>query len=214
MTVTSPEHLLADGNGTLTPTKASGAPHPATGKIHQGALEASNVNMASEMAQMVSTQRAYQMNSTAIQTESQMMSIANQLRPPGHEHSEAASGIHRTADRQPGDRARVGAQGLGGHAEGLPERAVLRRDARRTALAVAREHERPRRRIRRRIGLRRRRLLEQRRGQLAALLDAAAGAHHQRHGRRRARPGGADDARSRRRAVAPHRRRPTGGSGA
>jgi flagellar basal-body rod protein FlgG len=81
VTVTSPEHLLADGSGTLTPTKASGAPHPATGKIHQGALEGSNVNMASEMADMVSTQRAYQMNSTAIQDESQMMSIANQLRP-------------------------------------------------------------------------------------------------------------------------------------
>jgi flagellar basal body rod protein FlgG len=37
--------------------------------------------MAKEMALMVSTQRAFQMGSTAIQTESQMMSIANQLRP-------------------------------------------------------------------------------------------------------------------------------------
>jgi flagellar basal-body rod protein FlgG len=82
VTVTSPEHLLADGSGELTTTSASGTPHPATGRIHQGALEASNVNIASEMALMVSTQRAYQMNSTAIQTESQMMSIANQLRAP------------------------------------------------------------------------------------------------------------------------------------
>jgi flagellar basal-body rod protein FlgG len=82
VTVTSPEHMLADGSGQLTPTATSGAPHPATGKIHQGALEASNVNMASEMALMVSTQRDYQMDSTAIQNESQMMSIANQLRPP------------------------------------------------------------------------------------------------------------------------------------
>lgn len=81
VTVTSPEHMLADGGGQLTPTAASGAPHPATGKIHQGALEASNVNMAGEMALMVSTQRSYQMDSTAIQNESQMMSIANQLRP-------------------------------------------------------------------------------------------------------------------------------------
>jgi flagellar basal-body rod protein FlgG len=81
MTVTSPEHLLDDGGGELSPTAASGAPHPATGKIHQGALEASNVNIASAMAQMVSTQRDYQMTSTAIQDESQMMSIANQLRP-------------------------------------------------------------------------------------------------------------------------------------
>ena len=30
---------------------------------------------------MVSTQRDFQIDSTAIQTESQMMSIANQLRP-------------------------------------------------------------------------------------------------------------------------------------
>jgi len=82
VTVTSPEHLLANGSGELTPTAASGAPHAATGKIHQGALEASNVNIASEMALMVSTQRNYQMDSTAIQNESQMMSIANQLRPP------------------------------------------------------------------------------------------------------------------------------------
>jgi flagellar basal-body rod protein FlgG len=81
VTVTSPEHLLADGGSEFSPTAASGAPHAATGKIHQGALEGSNVNIASEMAQMVSTQRNYQLTSTAIQTESQMMSIANQLRP-------------------------------------------------------------------------------------------------------------------------------------
>ncbi len=46
-----------------------------------GRAEGSNVDMPKEMALMVSTQRAYQMSSTAIQTESQMMSIANQLRP-------------------------------------------------------------------------------------------------------------------------------------
>jgi flagellar basal-body rod protein FlgG len=80
VTVTSPEHMLADGGGEFTPTATSGAPHPATGKVRQGALEASNVNIASEMALMVSTQRDYQLTSTAIQDESQMMSIANQLR--------------------------------------------------------------------------------------------------------------------------------------
>ncbi len=81
VTVTSPEHLLADGGSEFTPTAQSGTPHAASGKIHQGALEGSNVNIASEMALMVSTQRDYQLTSTAIQTESQMMSIANQLRP-------------------------------------------------------------------------------------------------------------------------------------
>jgi flagellar basal-body rod protein FlgG len=82
VTVTAPEHLLSDGTGGLTPTAASGSPHAATGTIRQGALEASNVNIAGEMSLMVSTQRDYQMTSTAIQNESQMMSIANQLRPP------------------------------------------------------------------------------------------------------------------------------------
>lgn len=80
VTVASPEHLLADGGGELTPTAESGKPHAANGKIHQGALEASNVNIAGEMALMASTERNYQLTSTAIQTESQMMSIANQLR--------------------------------------------------------------------------------------------------------------------------------------
>ena len=82
MTVASPDHLLAEGSGVLTPTAASGAPQAAgSAHIRQGALEGSNVNMAKEMAAMVRTQRAFQMSSTAIQTESQMMSIANQLRP-------------------------------------------------------------------------------------------------------------------------------------
>jgi flagellar basal-body rod protein FlgG len=80
VTVTSPEHLLSDGASEFTTTAASGAPHPATGAIRQGALEMSNVNMGSEMALLVNTQRAFQMGSTAIQDESQMMSIANQLR--------------------------------------------------------------------------------------------------------------------------------------
>ncbi len=81
MTVASPDHLLAAGEGVLTPTASSGAPQAAaSGHIRQGALEGSNVNMAKEMAAMVSTQRAFQMSSAAIQTESQMMSIANQLR--------------------------------------------------------------------------------------------------------------------------------------
>jgi flagellar basal-body rod protein FlgG len=84
VSVPSPDHLLAGGDGTLTPTAASGtvqAVSATAAKIHQGALEGSNVDMSKEMALMVSTQRAYQMSSSAIQTESQMMSIANQLRP-------------------------------------------------------------------------------------------------------------------------------------
>jgi flagellar basal-body rod protein FlgG len=82
MTVAAPERLLANGSGQLTSSAASGAPTAtATGTIHQGALEESNVDMAREMALMVSTQRAFQMTSSAIQNDSQMMTYANELRP-------------------------------------------------------------------------------------------------------------------------------------
>ena len=49
-------------------------------KVHQGALEGSNVDVAGEMVAMVNTQRSYQLESSAIQTENQMAQIANQLR--------------------------------------------------------------------------------------------------------------------------------------
>jgi len=82
VTVTSPDHLRGEGGSELAPTAASGPPQPATAaKVRQGAVEESNVDVAKEMALMVSTQRNYQLASSAIQTESQMMSIANQMRP-------------------------------------------------------------------------------------------------------------------------------------
>jgi flagellar basal-body rod protein FlgG len=82
VTVASPEHLLAAGGSLFTANAASGAPRPvagATAKIQQGALEGSNVDTATEMVKMVNTQRSYQLESSAIQTENQMLSIANQL---------------------------------------------------------------------------------------------------------------------------------------
>jgi flagellar basal-body rod protein FlgG len=83
VTVPAPAYLLSDGSSELTPTQQSGSPRAATeAHIHQGALEGSNVDVARDMALMVSTQRAFQMNSQAIQDDNQMMSIANQLRNP------------------------------------------------------------------------------------------------------------------------------------
>jgi len=79
--VTSPDHLSGAGGGLLIPTSESGQPKAiAGGRIHQGALEESNVDVGKDMASMMSTERAFQLTSTAIQTESQMMTIANQLR--------------------------------------------------------------------------------------------------------------------------------------
>ena len=81
MTVASPDRLLAAGGSLFTATAASGAPRPVAGtSIHQGALEGSNVDTATEMVKMISTQRSYQLESSMIQTENQMLSIANQLR--------------------------------------------------------------------------------------------------------------------------------------
>lgn len=79
--VAAPDRMLAAGGNLFTPTAASGAPRPqSTSTIHQGALEGSNVDVAGEMVRMMSAQRAYQLESSAIQTENQMLSIANQLR--------------------------------------------------------------------------------------------------------------------------------------
>jgi flagellar basal-body rod protein FlgG len=68
-------------------TDASGAAmNEATNKslekssITQGFLEASNVQVADEMVNLIVAQRAYEMNSKAIQASDQMMSQANQLR--------------------------------------------------------------------------------------------------------------------------------------
>jgi flagellar basal-body rod protein FlgG len=80
VTVVSPGHLVAEGGGLLVPGSASGEPQAASGGIHQGALEQSNVDLGRDMATMMTTERAFQMQSTAIQTDSQMMSIANELR--------------------------------------------------------------------------------------------------------------------------------------
>jgi flagellar basal-body rod protein FlgG len=80
VTVASPDHLLAAGGNLFTSTASSGTPRPsATATIQQGALEGSNVDVGNDMVQMVGAQRNYQLESSAIQTENQMLSIANQL---------------------------------------------------------------------------------------------------------------------------------------
>ena len=48
--------------------------------ILQGYLENSNVNVVSEITELVSAQRAYEMNSKVITTADQMLSTINQLK--------------------------------------------------------------------------------------------------------------------------------------
>ncbi len=83
LTVASPDHLLAAPGNLFTSSAASGSPRPAAGAtLQQGALEGSNVDVGNDMVQMMGAQRSYQLESSAIQTENQMLSIANQLVTP------------------------------------------------------------------------------------------------------------------------------------
>jgi flagellar basal-body rod protein FlgG len=78
--------LAATGGNLLTETPASGAPvvgNPGTtafGSIQQGYLETSNVNIVTEITNLITAQRAYEMNSKVIQTSDDMESTLSQIR--------------------------------------------------------------------------------------------------------------------------------------
>ncbi len=78
--------LEAIGDNLLLETPASGAAiegppgGPGFGRIMQGALETSNVNIVAEITQLITAQRAYEMNSRVISTTDQMMQSVSQLR--------------------------------------------------------------------------------------------------------------------------------------
>ena len=73
------------GQNMYKESAASGAPQQAEpgtnglGIIKQGFLENSNVNVVEELVTMIQTQRAYEMNSKAIQTSDQMLAKLSQL---------------------------------------------------------------------------------------------------------------------------------------
>jgi flagellar basal-body rod protein FlgG len=74
--------LVADGDSVFSATAASGAIKAAEDTtLQQGALEASNVDLGEEMAEMSTAQKQYEMSSQAVQFQSQMLSIANQIKP-------------------------------------------------------------------------------------------------------------------------------------
>ena len=49
------------------------------GSVTQGSLESSNVNIVSEITDLIAAQRAYEMNSKVIQTSDQMLNDINQM---------------------------------------------------------------------------------------------------------------------------------------
>lgn len=78
--------LSAVGRNLFSPTQASGDPSEGVpgvdgvGTIAQGYTEVSNVNVVEEMVNMIIAQRAYELNSKAIQTADAMMERAYQLK--------------------------------------------------------------------------------------------------------------------------------------
>lgn len=80
----NPPGLKAVGNNLYRETEASGDPIAGTpgldgiGTLRQGALETSNVDVVTELVNMISTQRAYEMNSKVVSTADQMLQFISQ----------------------------------------------------------------------------------------------------------------------------------------
>ncbi|RVV96860.1 flagellar basal-body rod protein FlgG [Mesobaculum littorinae] len=74
------------GNNLMLATTASGDAQaanpgdPGVGIVRQRHLEGSNVNIIQQITDLISAQRAYEMNSKAIETADQMLSTANQIK--------------------------------------------------------------------------------------------------------------------------------------
>jgi len=82
----NPAGLESIGNSLLRATLAAGTEETGTpnlagmGTVQQGYLELSNVKVVEEMVNLIKAQRAYEINSKAIQAADEMMSMSNRLR--------------------------------------------------------------------------------------------------------------------------------------
>ncbi|MGN3964544.1 flagellar basal-body rod protein FlgG [Burkholderia gladioli] len=85
-TFVNPEGLQALGQNLFAETTSSGVPNVTTpglngaGKLNQGYVEASNVNVVQELVNMIQTQRAYEINSKAVTTSDQMLQTVTQMK--------------------------------------------------------------------------------------------------------------------------------------
>ena len=81
----NPAGLMSMGENVLTQTAASGEPalglpeEDGMGRILQGHLEGSNVEIVQEMVDMITSLRAYEINSKAVKNSEEMTQIANGL---------------------------------------------------------------------------------------------------------------------------------------
>lgn len=82
----NPAGLENIGRNLYTQTNSSGEPlvgdpgEDGFGTLAQGYLEKSNVSVVDEMVNMITAQRAYEINSKAIQTSDDMLQVANNLK--------------------------------------------------------------------------------------------------------------------------------------
>jgi flagellar basal-body rod protein FlgG len=82
---TNPAGMTPIGKNLYLPTPASGNPivdapgSNSMGRLNQGFLEMSNVALVEEMVDMITAQRAYEVNSKAIQASDEMLQTANNL---------------------------------------------------------------------------------------------------------------------------------------
>lgn len=78
--------LLAVGDNLFVETPASGGAASGTpgsagyGQLQQGFVETSNVNVVEEITNLITAQRAYEMNSKVIETSDQMMATVSNIR--------------------------------------------------------------------------------------------------------------------------------------
>lgn len=84
-TFINPSGLMSEGENLYKETVSSGTPNtnvPGTngaGLLNQNYVETSNVNVVEELVNMIQTQRAYEINSKAIQTSDQMLQRLSQI---------------------------------------------------------------------------------------------------------------------------------------
>jgi flagellar basal-body rod protein FlgG len=81
----NPQGLESIGGNLYRSTVASGEPIEAdepgaNGRIMQGYIEGSNVQVVEEMVKLITAQRAYEINSKSVQAADEMLQMANNLR--------------------------------------------------------------------------------------------------------------------------------------
>jgi flagellar basal-body rod protein FlgG len=85
-TFVNPAGMAAMGKNIFLPTESSGQPqvfapgNNGVGILQQGFLENSNVNIAEELVNLITAQRAYEVNSRAVRTGDEMIQTANNLK--------------------------------------------------------------------------------------------------------------------------------------